>query len=164
MVTPILPLSRTPRGTIPPTLDRARLSAEFDRALAVIEQRWPDAPVRDDAFAAYVRAHLDRAPDLGSRLTTERFVDLFTVWWAMGSPAGVAAFLERFGHGLSHGIAWVTRKFDHVDARSLMERLLGELFAGVAPRAREFTGSGPLQAWVEVVAMQAFLDAAHAAH
>lgn len=156
----MLPLSRAPRGTIPPVLDRARLSAEFDRALATIEARWPDAPVREDAFAAYVRAHLDQ-PGVGARLTSDRICELFTVWWAMRSPAGVAAFLDSFGPSLARGITWVTGRFGHVDPRSLIERLLGDLFAGAAPRAKEFSGTSSLHAWLEVVATQAFLDAAH---
>lgn len=143
-----------------PVIDRAELSAEFDRALAVIEERWPDAPVRDDAFAAYVRAHLDAAPDLAARLTWSRIVDLFVVWWAMMSPAGVAAFLGSFGRELARDIGCITGRFDHVDPRSLMEQLLVELFTGAQPRGREFSGFGSLHAWIEVVAAQTFLDAA----
>lgn len=164
MLTSIRPLGRAPRGTMPPVLDRARLSADFDRALAAIEARWPDAPVRDDAFATYVRAHLDRSPDLAASFTESRLVDLFTVWWAMQSPAGVAAFLDVFGPSLAHAIAWVTGRFGHLDPRSLMEHLLAELFAGAEPRAREFAGRGSLRAWLDVVATQAFLDRAHARH
>lgn len=166
MVTMILPLRRAPRGTrgpsLSPVIDRAELSAEFDRALAEIEEKWPDAPVRDDAFAAYVRAHLDATPELGTRLTRLRIVDLFVVWWAMTSPAGVAAFLGTFGHDLAHNIACITARFGHVDARSVMDHLIVELFTGAEPRGREFTGFGSLRAWIEVVATQTFLDAARA--
>ena len=141
-----------------PVIDVAELSAEFDRALAEIEARWPDAPVRDDGFGAYVRAHLEAAPDLGARLTRLRIVDLFVVWWAMTSPAGVAAFLETFGHELAHNIACITGRFGQVDPRSLIERLIVELFTGAEPRGREFSGFGSLRAWIEVVATNSFLD------
>lgn len=164
MATTMLPLLRAPRGTrgpmFAPVIDRAELSAEFDHALAAIEQRWPDAPVRDDAFSAYVRAHLDASPGLGSRLTRLRIVDLFVVWWAMTSPAGVAAFLATFGHELAHNIACITGRFGHVDARSLIDQLIAQLFTGAEPRGREFSGFGSLRAWIEVVATQAFLDVA----
>ncbi len=167
MATTILPLQRAPRGTrgpiLAPVIDRAELSAEFDRALAEIEEHWPDAPVRDDAFAAYVRAHLDAAPGLGARLTRLRIMDLFVVWWAMTSPAGVAAFLETFGHDLAHNIACITGRFGQVDPRSLMDELIVELFTGAEPRGREFSGFGSLRGWIEVVATQTFLDAAHVA-
>lgn len=162
MVTTILPLRRMPRGTFAPVIDRAELSAEFDRALAEIDEQWPDAPVRDDAFAAYVRAHLDATPDLGARLTRLRIIDLFVVWWAMTSPAGVAVFLETFGQDLAHNIACITGRFGHVEPRWLMDRLILELFTGAEPRGREFSGFGSLRAWIEVVATQTFLDAAHA--
>jgi hypothetical protein len=161
MVTTILPLRRAPRGTRSLTVDRAELSAEFDRALAEIEEHWPDAPVRDDAFAAYVRAHLDAVPDLGARLTRLRIVDLFVVWWAMTSPAGVAAFLETFGQDLAHSIACITGRFRNVEPRSLMDQLIAELFSGAEPRGREFSGFGSLRAWIDVVATQTFLDVAH---
>jgi hypothetical protein len=164
MGTTFLPLRRAPRGTgrltVPPPIDRAELSAEFDRALAEVEEHWPDAPVRDDAFGAYVRAHLDARPDLGARLTRLRIVDLFIVWWAMTSPAGVAAFLETFGHDLAHNIACITGRFTHVDPRSLIDQLIVDLFTGAEPRGREFSGLGSLHAWIEVVATQTFLDAA----
>jgi len=155
------PLRRAPRGTAGPSYAPAMLAAEFDRALAEIEDRWPDAPVRDDAFAAYVRAHLDATPDLGTRLSRVRIVDLFLVWWAMTSPAGVAAFLATFGHDLAVGVACITRRFAEVDPRWLVDQLLSELFTGEEPRGREFSGSGSLRAWLDVVATQTFLDAAH---
>ncbi len=154
MIQPLRRIPRATRGSIPtPVIDRAELSAEFDRALAEIEERWPDAPVRDDAFADYVRAHLDARPDLGERLTRPRIIDHFVVWWALSSPAGVAAFLGTFGHDLALNIGWITKRFGHVDPRPLMEHLVAELFAGAEPRSREFSGFGPLGAWLEVVAI-----------
>lgn len=166
MVTTVLPLRRVPRGTrellLPRTVDRAALEAEFDRALAEVEERWPAAPVREAAFADYIRAHLGAERDLLARLPQLRIAELFLVWWAMQSPAGEAAFLEVYGHGLATSVACVTSRYGHVDARSLIEHMMGELF-GSDPRATEFSGFGSLRAWLDVVATQMFLDAAHAA-
>jgi hypothetical protein len=163
----ILPLARVPRATcelaLPPSVDPAALSAEFDRALAEIEERWPDAPVRDDAFAAHVRAHLGAERDLASRLPRLRITELFLAWWAMTAPGGVAAFLEVYGHDLARSIACVSSRFAHVDARGLLRHLIDELFDGPEPRALEFAGFGSLGAWLDVVATQALLDVAHAA-
>jgi hypothetical protein len=164
MVTTVLPLRRVPRATSEIRLaapDCTALSAEFDRALAAIEDRWPDAPVRDDAFAAHVRAHLEAERDLAARLPRLHITELFLVWWAMTSPGGMAAFLETYGHDLARTIAAVTSRFPALDARTLLGQLMDELFGGPDPRALEFSGFGSLGAWIDVVATQALLDVAH---
>lgn len=163
---PLQPLRRVPRATgelsLPPSIDRGVLAAEFDRALAEVEQRWPYAPVLDDGFAAYVCTHLGNERDLAGRISRLNIGELFLVWWALKSPSGVAAFLEVYGHDLAKAIACVSSRFPHVDAGTLLQRLMAELFDGEEPRAVEFSGFGSLGAWVDVVATQALLDAARA--
>jgi len=165
MGSPIQPLRRVPRATgaisLPLSIDRGLLAAEFDRALGEIEARWPDAPILDDGFADYVRAHLDGQRDLAERMPRLHLDELFLVWWAMRSPSGVAAFLEIYGHDLAKAIACVSSRFPHIDASTLLQRLMAELFDGEDPRATEFSGFGSLGAWVDVVATQTLLDVAH---
>lgn len=165
MGTLLLPLRRVPRATVelslPLSIDRGCLAAEFDRALAEIEARWPYAPILDEEFATYVRAHLDSERDLAARLSRLHIAELFLVWWAMRSPSGVAAFLEVYGHDLAKAIACVSSRFPHLDAATLLAHLMTELFDGDDPRAIEFTGFGSLGAWVDVVATQTLLDVAH---
>ena len=151
---------RAPRvPTIPPVIAQIELSAAFDRALPAIEERWPDAPVRDEAFADYVLAHVGTERDV-ARLPRLRVEDLFLAWWAMTSPGGVAAFLEAFHADLVREIACITSRFPDVDARMLLDELMLQLFDGDEPRIAEFSGFGSLRAWVEVVSTQIFLDRA----
>jgi hypothetical protein len=163
MVTPIVRMRIAPRGTrpptIPPIIEQAELCAAFDRALAAVEERWPEAPVRDAAFPDYVLGHVGAERDT-ARLPRLRFEDLFLAWWAMTAPGGVAAFLEEFHADLVREIACITSRFTDVDARMLLDDLMIELFDGDEPRIAEFTGFGSLRAWVEVVSTQIFLDRA----
>lgn len=159
-----VPMRRVARGSgehaLPRVIEQVALSAEFDRALEEIVARWPGAPVEDEAFAAYVRAHLDGERDLLGRLPRLRITELFLVWWALESPTGLAAFLATYGQDLANTIACVTTRFANLDARRLLDELMIELF-GDEPRALEYSGFGPLRAWLDVVAMQSLLDAAH---
>ena len=81
-------------------------------------------------------------------------------WWAQTSPAGVAAFMATYGDALADAMACVTTRFAHLETRALLGELMIELF-GDDPRALEYTGFGSLRAWLDVVAMQSLLDAAH---
>ena len=159
-----VPLRRVARGSgeiaLPRAIEQVALSTEFDRALDEIHDRWPSAPVEDEAFAAYVRAHLDGEPDLLGRLPRLRISELFLVWWALESPTGVAAFLAAYGDDLANTIACVTTRYAHLHARRLLDELMIELF-GDEPRALEYSGFGSLRSWLDVVAMQSLLDAAH---
>lgn len=159
------PLRTAPSGSGVLSLDTliamSSLSDEFERALAEVEARWSYAPIHDEGFADYLHAHLDAAGDLAGRISRLHIGELFLVWWAMKSPSGVAAFLETFGHDLARAIACVSSRFPHVDAGTLLHQLVAELFDGDDPRAVEFTGFGSLGAWVDVVATQTLLDAAH---
>lgn len=157
MVTSMFALRRAPRGTtLPPMTAQVELSAVFEQGLVAVEQRWPEAPVGEDAFAAYVRAHLDRERDLSRRLHVE---DLFLAWWAMTCPAGIDAFVAELGDTLAPILACFTTRFAHLEADSLMDLLLTRLFFGDDARIAEFSGFGSLRAWVEVVATQTFLEA-----
>jgi len=158
-------LRRAPRGTrapltIPPIIDRTELAAAFEHGLALVEQRWPAAPVTDPEFAAHVRAHVGTERDLSARLPRLRIEDLFLAWWAMTSSAGIDAFEEELGGDLARIVGCVTARFGDLDAGALMQLVLTRLFVGDQARISEFSGFGSLRAWVEVVVTQTLLDAA----
>lgn len=163
MVTPMFALRRAPRGTrsltLPPIIDRTELSAAFEHALVAVEQRWPEAPVRDAAFAAHVRAHVGSERDLSARLPRLRIEELFLAWWAMTSPAGIDAFVAELRPTLAPILACFTSRFTHLDADGLIQLLLTRLFVGDDARIAEYSGFGSLPAWIEVVATQTFLEA-----
>jgi RNA polymerase sigma-70 factor (ECF subfamily) len=127
--------------------------AELETQLAAVRARWPEAPVPDADFAAYL---LERKPPAIGNL---RIDDLFLAWWCSnGDSRAIAAFdaahavvLERLLH-----------RFHRLDADELRQRLHVKLFVGDRARIREYSGLGLLENWFKVIAARTFLDAARA--
>ena len=145
-------------SSIPPLIDRIEVAAAFESGLAEVERRWPDAPVNADAFAAHVRAHVGAQRDLSGMLPRFRVDDLFLAWWAMTSPEGIAAFEYELGDDLRRIIS----RFPRLDPDELMQLVRVKLFVGEDARIAEFSGFGSLRSWIDVVAAQVVIDAAHA--
>ncbi len=129
----------------------ALLGVASDDALARAAARWPEA-VPDAAFVAYV-AERATQPDR-SRLRIE---DLVLAWWASkGSSAAILAF--EIAHAAA--LAKLLQRFHRLDADELTQLLRIKLFAGEAPRIREYSGFGFLENWFKIIAARTFLDVA----
>ena len=130
-------------------LDEVELQARF----AAIRARWPDAPEPDAGFAAYL---LERKPDV-ERLRLE---DLFLAWWCSRADSrAIAAFDQAHAAVLER----LLHRFHRLDADELKQRLRVKLFVGDAPRIRDYSGHGPLENWVKVIAARTFVDVAREA-
>ena len=136
------------------------LEASIQSGVESAQQRWPDAPGPDEAFASYV---LDRARDqaeLATVLPRLRVDDLLLAWWA-GSNESHAISAFEATHGTA--IQQLVQRFHRLDPDELRQLLRIKLFVGGAtspPRIRDYSGFGFLENWLKVIAFRTFLDAA----
>ncbi len=129
----------------------ALLGGSSAEALARAAARWPPAQP-DASFVAYVA---ERA--IGQELARLRIEDLVLAWWAStGSSAAIAAFEAAHAGAL----AKLVQRFHRLDADELKQVLRIKLFAGDAPRIREYSGFGFLENWFKIIAARTFLDVA----
>jgi RNA polymerase sigma-70 factor (ECF subfamily) len=138
----------------------ADLHARFTDALAHIARRWPDAPLAVAGYAAHVADRLARQADPDAALARLHAEELFLAWWAStGAAAGLNAFDAEFGGE----IARLAARFPQFPSDELIQQLRVKLFVGAAPKILEYSGFGSLLAWIRVVAVRSFVDAARAA-
>ncbi len=121
---------------------------ELARAAAA----WPDLPAPDEGFERVLQARVAA----GDRLDTLRVEDLFLTYHAAhGSAAAVAAvtaLLEPLRTELRRTGA------DDQIIRDVLAELPADLVTpreGAAPRILGYSGVGPLQGWLRVVAVRA---------
>ena len=138
----------------------ADLHAQFSDALAAVARRWPDAPQVVTGYAAHVAERLVRQPEPEVALTRLHAEELFLAWWAgTGAGPGLTAFDAEFGGE----IARLASRFPQFPSDELVQQLRVKLFVGAAPKILEYSGFGSLLAWIRVVAVRSFVDAARAA-
>jgi RNA polymerase sigma-70 factor (ECF subfamily) len=138
----------------------ADLHARFSDALAAIARRWPDAPHTVTGYAAHVADRLARQSDPDAALARLHPEELFLAWWA---GTGAAAGLTAFDAELGGEIARLAARFPQFPSDELIQMLRVKLFVGATPKIFEYSGFGSLLAWIRVVAVRSFVDAARAA-
>ena len=116
---------------------------------------WPTLALEEEVFAGWLRVHV-RAGD-GVRHAADLYL-------ACACVHGVPGAADLFEREVMSCMPVFLRRF-HLDAAALdeicqrvRERLLVSA-AGEPPRLAAYSGRGPLQAWVRVVAVRAAVDA-----
>lgn len=122
---------------------------------------WPELDVPFDAFADHLARRLggEAPPHLTGELCAE---DLYlAVACGRGSGAAAAAFEERFVPTIDRSIARMRADAAASDElrQSILVRLLVPDALGAEPRIGQYSGRGPLAAWVSIAAGRAALNA-----
>jgi RNA polymerase sigma-70 factor (ECF subfamily) len=140
----------------PPRGSPAVLSRWLSGALDTAAQAFPDLDLEAGEFAQYLGEKAAAARD-ETRLDELHVPDLYLAWaCARRDPAALAIFEHehmRRVHSLARG----------TDADELVQRVRVRLLAAdtpSGPRIRQYSGRGPLAAWVRMVATRLAIDAA----
>jgi RNA polymerase sigma-70 factor (ECF subfamily) len=136
------------------------LAPLFSDNLAAIAVRWPEAPRDGEGYAEHVAERVARQAAPEQALARLHVEDLFLAWWAgTGAAEGIAAFEAAYAAELAR----IAARFASLAADELLQQLRIKLFVGAPPKIHEYSGFGSLLAWLRVVAVRSFVDAARAA-
>lgn len=125
-------------------------------ATARARAAWPGIDVSDDRFGAWLTARVDRALPPADALAALQVSDLYL---ACACAAGDATALARFDAELLTQVPrFVARLGRAVDVAEVQQQLRERLFCGATPRIVEYTGRGPLVAWLRVAAVRTALN------
>jgi RNA polymerase sigma-70 factor (ECF subfamily) len=120
---------------------------------------WPSFAVPAEAFAAYVRARwTDAALEKEKDRLLGNAADLYLACGcARGLPAALEAFERAHLAQLAVYIARVGNTAEFID--EMRQTMRTKLFAPGKMKIEEYSGRGPLGAWVRVVALGTAIDA-----
>ncbi|MCB9706288.1 MAG: sigma-70 family RNA polymerase sigma factor [Myxococcales bacterium] len=148
-----------PDALAPETL--ARTGDALAAGLAEARARWPGLRLDDHEFAAFVGARVDRTRPLDEVVDELHLVDLALALACLhGEGPAILAFESAVRGTLREVFGGVTSR--GVDPEDLKQRLLQRLFVADGerpPRIADYTGRGPLRAWVKVAATRLRIDA-----
>lgn len=143
-----------------PALDGDALRTRLEAALDAIAARWPGFDGDLAGYAAHVAERLAAKPDPAAALARLHAEDLFLAWWTTtGEPAALAAFEAAYGGELARIAA---RFAGTAPTDELVQQLRVKLFVGDRARIHDYSGQGGLLAWLRVVSVRDFVDAARA--
>ena len=141
----------------PPALDRATLSRWLDERLHEAERAFPDIRADSTQFAAYLGEKIGAHGTLAESLEGIHVTDLYLAWaCAKGDPAALVV-LDR--EHLAR-VRTLARGTDPTELQQLVRVRLLIADAGARPRIRQYSGRGPLSAWVRMVATRIAIDLA----
>lgn len=134
------------RGLIPNLLEATRI-------IGAVGERWPQLELDGAAFGAFLE---ERAIE-GHGLASLHVEDLFLAWACLNAQRAALEAFERFTRPL---IALAVRR-DARDTDELIHRVQIKLLVAEGarpPRLADYTGVGPLKAFVMVMAMRCLAD------
>lgn len=119
------------------------MSVDVDALVRALESRWPQVKLSSDAARAFLAQHA-ASPHLD---------DLALAWACLD---GQGAALEHFDAAhVSQVDRWLQKVEPSPDVRDeVRQRVRERVLTGSAPRLAQYTGKGPLGAWVRVVALR----------
>lgn len=135
------------KGLIPTLLEATRI-------IGSVVERWPQLQLDGASFGAFLE---ERAIE-GHGLTSLHLEDLFLAWACLNQQREALTVFERFTRPL---IALAIRR-DARDTDELIHQVQIKLLVAEgtrAPRLADYTGVGPLKAFVMVMAMRCLADA-----
>jgi RNA polymerase sigma-70 factor, ECF subfamily len=150
-------LSRAFCAARPTAAPSPELEGALARAASAGRQAWPALAVGDEAFAAYLGARVG-ADDPVEGLADCHAADL---WLACACAQGNPAALEAFaGTHLSRLASYLSKSRAEALADDVRQILLARFFVadGGPPKILEYSGRGPLGAWVRVAAVRTALS------
>jgi len=137
-----------------------RLSAIEERLPALLEaarRAWPGVEVDAATFGAYVADRLPPQMDAQLALPALHTSDLYLACACVQrQPAAIAAFEREHLTRVGPIVARMDRSPDFAD--EVRQRLRERLLVGPHLRIGEYTGAGPLAAWVRVAATRLALN------
>lgn len=144
----------------PPALDPASLSLWLDERLQEAGRAFPGIALDMAAFSAYLGEKVGSIDELGSSLEKIHVTDLYLAWaCAEGDPAALAIFdREQLAR-----VRTLARGSDPAELEQLVRVRLLIADAGGMARIRQYSGRGPLAAWLRMVATRLAIDLTRAA-
>lgn len=112
---------------------------------------WPAVSLGEDEFLAFL---VSRAQPV------EHAADLYL---AHACARGAAGALAAFEATLLSQVPGFLRRMSPQIVDEVCQRLRDRLFVGAAPKIAEYSGSGPLAAWLRVVALRLAIDLSRSA-
>jgi RNA polymerase sigma-70 factor (ECF subfamily) len=141
------------RGAVAP----ADLPSRLALLLRAARAAWPEVALDDESFAAHLAERWPAGATLAQWLEDAHATDLYLACaCGRGVPEALAAVDRAF---LAHTAAYLVR-LSPSDAfvEDVRQTVREKLFVGDAPKIREYSGRGPLDGWLRVVAGRAALD------
>ena len=115
---------------------------------------------RHARFSAYLGEKVSGSKDLGTSLEELHVSDLYLAW---ACEKGDETALAIFDGEYLPRVRALTRGTDPAELEQLVRVRLLIAEPGAAPRIRQYSGRGPLSAWVRMVATRLAIDLARAA-
>ena len=131
---------------------------DLSSILARCASAWPGVKVTAEAFAAHVAAV---APGGVAAIETLHAEDLYLACaCAAKDPRAIAAFEEKYKPEVPSYVGQIDRAPAFIDevAQQLREKLFVTTGESGKPKICEYTGRGPLGAWLRVVAVRIALN------
>ena len=144
----------------PPALDRERLSRWLDERLDEAVRALPAVRADLEDFAAYLGEKANSSQDLGANLEKLHTTDLYLAW---ACERGDEAALATFDCEHLSRIRALSRGTDPAELEQLVRVRLLIAEPGKTARIRQYSGRGPLSAWVRMVATRLAIDLARTA-
>jgi RNA polymerase sigma-70 factor (ECF subfamily) len=135
--------------------DERTVGRELDRALASAYERartaWPTIAMPETRFAEHLAKALRDAPGLVDALDQLEAGDLYlALACALGDAAAIAAFDQSYVAPLRGPLARMGLDTSGID--DTLQTMRQELLADGDPRILNYSGRGPLRAWLRSVA------------
>ncbi|MGC4087846.1 MAG: sigma-70 family RNA polymerase sigma factor [Polyangiaceae bacterium] len=124
------------------------------KCISAGQERWPSIEVCFDAFAAYCERAIK--PEWGEGARSHAAELYLCCGCACGNAQAAYAFEREGAAAARSAIARVQRDPDF--AHEALQELWEKLLLGPSPKAGEYSGRGPLSAWLKVAAARTALD------
>jgi RNA polymerase sigma-70 factor (ECF subfamily) len=141
--------------------DRAALDRALEELLEKARTAWPTIKVDRAAFLAHVAERMPAEGTADAAVGSLHAGDLFLAFGcAVGEPHAITAFEQHFLPEVAGYVAQIDRSGAFVDEvrQRLRERLLVSDGEGGKPKISEYTGRGPLAAWLRVASVRTALN------
>jgi len=137
---------------LPPSLPVSSPQSVLDGLVARGRSAWPQLVLDERAFVEHLSQHV--RPEALAAAPAE------DLWLACACASGLAGAVEAFERAHAADVQAVHAQ-SHPPRPALDELqqvVRAKLFVGPPPRIAEYSGQGPLRAWVRVVAARALVD------
>jgi RNA polymerase sigma-70 factor (ECF subfamily) len=125
--------------------------------VAAARAAWPEIDLPDEAFVAHVGARLPADDTASHTLANVHAADLWlALACARGDARALRAFEDRYGREIPAALSRMRAKEERID--EVKQHVMEKLFVareGALPKIADYSGRGPLVAWLRAVVVHA---------
>jgi RNA polymerase sigma-70 factor (ECF subfamily) len=140
--------------------DRDRLAHWLDQRSTELAAAYPELRLDMPAFASYLGEKVARAPDVMAALDSLHVADLYLAWACAEGDRVALSLLDR--KYLTRVRAWA-RGNDPAELEQAVRVRLLVPDSDACARIRQYSGRGPLSAWLRMTATRVAIDLARSA-